>query len=317
MGCKCGFPLADDGDEDLNECCHHNHDDAGGCDHDHEHESEHDNNHNAHTNGHNDNITLRDGQNPKLILPRIIGHRGACGYAPENTIESFHVAADMGIEMVEFDVKLTKDLVPIVFHDDMLERTTNGHGAVADMTLKDIRTLDAGSWFAVGLSDSFSSVGIPTLEEAIDTFIERGLGINMEIKPCPGREVETAEAALDVLSQYWDDHNNLLISSFSEVSLETAAHIAPGWARGYLINDIPENWRDMAKHLGATTININGNSEQISRSLIENMIQEGYRIGAYTINDPERAALLLSWGVDALFTDYPDVLLDIIPPSRH
>jgi glycerophosphoryl diester phosphodiesterase len=222
----------------------------------------------------------------------------------------------MGVQMVEFDVKLTKDNVPIIFHDDTLERTTNGSGLVAEMTLEEIKALDAGSWFSAGLADSFMGTGVPTLEEALEVIIERGLGINLEIKPCPGREVETAEAALDVLSQYWDDHNNLLISSFSEVSLETAAHIAPGWARGYLIDDIPENWRDMARHLGATTININGNNPQVTRSLIEEMIQEGYRICAYTINDPERGDLLLSWGVDALFTDLPDILEDIVPSSH-
>lgn len=251
-------------------------------------------------------------RNNNLILPTIIGHRGACAYAPENTLESIYAASDMGVEMVEFDVKLTKDDVPILFHDDMLERTTNGTGAVKDMTLAEIKELDAGSWFSEGFADSFTDIRIPTLEEAIDVLIERDLGLNLEIKACAGREKETAEAALDLLSQYWDDHNRLLISSFSHVSLEVAADIAKGWARGYLFDDIPENWREMAAHLNATTINVNGNNPKITQDFIEEIIEEGYRICAYTINDPVHAKLLLSWGVDALFTDVPDTLQDIL-----
>lgn len=281
-----------------------------GCDHDHDHHHHHDDD--DHMHHHNDDTPPTDGKNTKLILPPIIGHRGACGYAPENTLESLHSAAEMGVEMVEFDVKLTKDNVPILFHDDTLERTTNGHGAVAEKTLEELKELDAGSWFSGADADSFTGLSIPTLEEALEVIIDHGLGINMEIKPCAGREVETAEAALDVLSRCWDDHNLLLISSFSEVSLETAQHIAPGWARGYLFDDIPENWHQMAHHLGATTINVNGNNPKVTQDFIEDLIEAGYRIGAYTINDQQKARQLYSWGVDALFTDVPDLLQDIL-----
>ena len=117
----------------------------------------------------------------------------------------------MGVKWVELDVKLTKDDVPILFHDEELDRTTNGSGNVAEITYDDLKQLEAGSWFA----DSFTGIKIPTLEEAIDALINRDLGLNLEIKPCPGREKETTEVALDMLSQYWDDHNNLLIFLFS------------------------------------------------------------------------------------------------------
>ena len=85
-----------------------------------------------------------------LRIPQIIGHRGCAGYAPENTLEGIHTAADMGIEWVEFDVKLTKDQVPILFHDETLDRTTNSSGEVKDLTLSEIKELDAGSYFADG-----------------------------------------------------------------------------------------------------------------------------------------------------------------------
>lgn len=242
-----------------------------------------------------------------LKLPKIIGHRGAAAYAPENTIEGIHTAADMGVEWVELDVKLTKDDVPIIFHDDMLDRTTNGMGAIKDFTLEELKELDAGSWFA----DGFATTTIPTLEEVVDVLIDREIGLNLEIKPCPGREKETAEVALDVLSQYWDEHDKLLISSFSHVSLEVAYEMAEDWHRGFLLpEEWPENWAEMAEYLKASTINLNGNT--VTREQVEAAMELELPILAYTVNEPDRARFLQSWGVDGFFTDAPDILQDSI-----
>lgn len=242
-----------------------------------------------------------------LKLPKIIGHRGACGYAPENTLESIKTAHSMGVEWVELDVMLTRDLVPVIFHDDTLDRTTNGSGNVADKDWEDIRHLEAGSWFA----DSFAGAKIPTLEETLELLIELGMGLNLEIKPTPGKEVETAEVALDYLSRVWDDHDRLLISSFSHVSLETAMDMAPDWRRGLLLDTewIP-NWKEIAEHLDASVVNIDGNA--CTREQVEDIIDFGKPILAYTINDPRRARALYSWGVDGVFTDVPDVILEAL-----
>tara|TARA_B100001750_G_scaffold13286_1_gene9513 strand:+ start:745 stop:1494 length:750 start_codon:yes stop_codon:yes gene_type:complete len=242
-----------------------------------------------------------------IKLPQIIGHRGACAYAPENTLASIQSAADMGIEWVELDVKLTADDVPIIFHDDNLIRITDHDALVKDVPYSAIKELDAGSWFA----DSFVDEKIPTLEEAVELIIELGLGLNLEIKPCAGREVETAQIALDYLARIWDDHDKIIISSFNEVSLETAADMLAGdWALAYLIDDIPEKWKDIAQHLNVQTININGNRDDLEREFIEEIIDEGYGVLAYTINNPVRARELISWGVDGVFTDEPDVIRD-------
>jgi glycerophosphoryl diester phosphodiesterase len=245
-----------------------------------------------------------------LKLPKIIGHRGACAYAPENTLEGIHTAADMGVEWVELDVKLTKDDVPIIFHDETLERTTNGAGNVADKTYDELRQLETGSWFA----DSFTGIKIPTLEEAVDVLIERGMGLNLEIKPCPGREVETAEVALDVLSSIWDDHNKLLISSFQHPSLEAARDMANDWARGLLIaptedNDgMPENWRELADYLDVKTINLA--ASLVERELVEEISDLDLATLVFTVNQPDEARLFQSYGVDSLFTDQPDVIAE-------
>lgn len=240
------------------------------------------------------------------ILPEIIGHRGACAYAPENTLSAIHTAADLGVDWVEFDVKLTSDSVPVLFHDDTLERTTNGSGAMKETSFAELQNLNAGSWFA----DSFADEAVPTLEQAIEACIDRGLGINVELKPCAGRDVETAEIALDMLSRYWDDHQRILISSFSQVSLETAQHVAGDWARALLVNGIETNTLELAKHLGVKCVNLNGNHDDLTQEALEAIIDEGYHILAYTINDPDLARRLIAMGVGGVFSDCPDQIRD-------
>lgn len=238
-----------------------------------------------------------------LKLPHIIGHRGAAGYAPENTIQSIHTAADMDIEWVSLDVKITKDEVPIIFHDNTLERTTNGTGLVAEATYKEIKELDCGSWYG----DSFIGVQIPTLEEVVDVLIERELGLNLEIKPCPGREKDTAEVALDLLSTIWDDHDRLLISSLKQESLEAAFDVAQDWHRGLILPDeLPDDWEALAKYLQVAAVSVNGYT--IKREQVQSIIAMEKSILAYTIDDPNQARILQSWGVDGFFSDTPDLI---------
>lgn len=242
-----------------------------------------------------------------LKLPRLIGHRGVAAYAPENTLEGIRTAADMGLEWVELDVKLTKDGVPIIFHDEELDRTTNGSGLVMAKTYSEICDLECGSWFG----DSFAGIKIPSLEEAIDVLLQHDLGLNLEIKPCPGREKETAEAALDLLSQIWDDHDKLLISSFQHVSLEAAFDIAQDWHRGLLLpEEWPDNWKELVEYLDVSTVNVNANS--LTREQAEDVMDLGKPILAYTVNDPLTARRLQSWGVDGFFSDSPDNVRDAI-----
>src|SRR3954471_19401513 len=116
-----------------------------------------------------------------LQLPKVIGHRGAAAYAPENTLASFREARRRGATWVEIDVKLTADGVPIVMHDESLKRTTGIDRLVAETPRTDLPK------------------DVPTFEEAIACFAELGLGCNVEIKPCPGREVETARGTVATL----------------------------------------------------------------------------------------------------------------------
>ena len=128
-----------------------------------------------------------------LSLPFIIGHRRSPKAAPENTLSSFRQAARDGVTWVEFDVMLTADGHPVVFHDDALDRTSDGKGLVADVDLARLRTFAAGRWF----SDAFRGERIPLLSEVVGLLRDLELAFNMELKPAPGREYETVTAAGD------------------------------------------------------------------------------------------------------------------------
>lgn len=246
-----------------------------------------------------------------LTIPRVIGHRGAKAYAPENTLSSLHTAADLGIDWVEVDVKLTKDGVAVLFHDDELERCTSGSGLVRDKTWAELQELDAGSWFG----ESFLNERIPSLEDALNVILERGMGVNLEIKPCEGREVETAEVMLDVATRIWpEDRPPPLVSSFLHVSLETARDMMPEWPRGLLMEEHLPNWLELAQYLEAATINIDG--RKATPEQIDQYLEYRKPVLAYTINDPDLAGRLFSLGISAVFSDCPDVIRDAIE-GRH
>lgn len=250
-------------------------------------------------------MTTASSSKTLLNMPSVIGHRGACGCAPENTLISLHTAADMGCKWVEIDVKLTKDFVPIIMHDDTLDRTTSGHGFVKDTNYRDLTELDAGHWFG----DSFIGTKIPTLEEAIDVILQRRMGVNLEIKPCAGREVDTAEVMLDFISKIWDEPSQILISSFSYVALETAMDMAPHFARGLLLESQPDpNWPDMIEYFTPHTINFSADS--IAREFVEDLMDYQLPLYAYTVNDQQTSLQLRQWGVDGFFTNMPDVIFD-------
>ena len=138
--------------------------------------------------------------------------------------------------------------------------------------------------------------------------INRDLGLNLEIKPCPGREKDTAEIALDVLSHYWDNHDGLLISSFEHVSLEAALDVAADWSRGLLLggDTISENWLELADYLHVKTINFG--TQLVTPEIIATTIEQDYIPLVYTVNEPHLAREYQSMGVKTVFSDEPDLI---------
>jgi len=238
-----------------------------------------------------------------LILPPIIGHRGAAALAPENTLASFRAAAALGCRMVEFDVRLSADGVPVVFHDATLDRTTDGAGPVAARTLTDLKRLDSGRWF----SPAFAGEPIPTLAETLALCLELGLAVNIEIKPDPGAERATTIAALDLATRTWPSHRpRPLISSFSRRALAAAAQIAPGWPRGLLLGRSLRDWRRPVERLACRTIHAAHQAFDVA--VIADIHGAGLTALAYTVNDAGLAASLWRWGVTSVFSDNPAAL---------
>jgi len=234
-------------------------------------------------------------------VPPIIGHRGAAGHAPENTLVSIATAAALGATWVEFDVKLTRDGIAVLFHDDALERTTNGTGNVADKTLAEIKTLDAGGWY----QKRFAGERVPTLEEAMATLARLNLGANIELKPSPGREAETARAVAGLLKTKWPARLPApVISSFTPEALAAFADAAPQFPRALLVFRVEGDWRRRAESLGCTAIH--ASERYLSRELAHAVLGAGYALRSYTVNDPARAETLYGWGAESMFTDYPD-----------
>lgn len=225
-----------------------------------------------------------------LILPRVIGHRGAAAHAPENTLASFAKAADLGCAMVEFDVRLTADGVPVVFHDDTLDRCAGVHGAVGRLSLSRLRTV---------------APQVPTLAEVLELCAGCGLAVDMEIKPDRGMGAATAATAIRVARDCGQAAP--LLSSFDADALAVSRDLAPDWPRALLVERVPADWARRVATLGCCALG--AHHRALPTPLVGQLKAAGLAVLAFTVNRPGRARRLWSRGVDAVFCDAPDRLL--------
>lgn len=233
--------------------------------------------------------------------PRIIGHRGAAQSAPENTLAGFRAAAALGVAWVEFDVRLTRDGRCVLLHDDTLERTTSGRGPAAALSFAELRRLDAGSWFGA----AFAGERVPGLEETLALLGELGLGAVIELKPAPGAEAATGRAAAELVAERWPASlPPPLLSSFTPAALAAARAAAPSLERALLVGAVPPDWRQRVEALQCRMLH--ADQRKLDRAAVEAVGAAGLPVFAYTVNEPERARELFSWGVSALFSDCPD-----------
>lgn len=236
--------------------------------------------------------------------PRVVAHRGGGTLAPENTLAALDEGARLGHGMVEFDVKLSADGITFLLHDDTVDRTSNGKGPAAGMRYSTLAALDAGSWFDA----RFAGERMPTFETAAARCIMLGLAVNVEIKPCPGREHETGRRVAEDAAMYWRGASVLpLLSSFSFEALRQALEAAPGLPRGMLYEAVPDDWRAQAVD-ALDCVSLHADHTQLDEPLVRAIKTTGLRILAYTVNDPARALQLARWGVDAICTDRIDLI---------
>ncbi|TRZ70733.1 MAG: glycerophosphodiester phosphodiesterase [Rhodocyclaceae bacterium] len=239
---------------------------------------------------------------------RFIAHRCGGALTPENTLAGLHLAARLGYRAVEFDVMLSADGVPVLIHDETLERTTNGSGGVAELSAAALAELDAG----IKHHRAFAGEALPTLLQTLDACRSLGPAANIEIKPATGYESETGiVVARQVLAQTHDwPEAPLLFSSFSEAALAAALGEAPELPRALLVEAVPANWRSHLQELQCTALHCAARHLQ-PRQATE-IVAAGFPLGCYTVNRREDAAPLFAAGVTAIFTDR----LDLFDPRQ-
>ena len=235
-----------------------------------------------------------------LSLPSLIGHRCARAEVPENTLAGLRRAAALGACWVEVDLRLTADGVPVLLHDATLERTTSGRGPLALTSLAELQRLDTGT-----------GEPVPTLAAFLTAALGFGIGVNLELKVDAGEPEGTPErlvaATLTVAQEIWPaEVPPPLLSSFEPACLMAAARLAPDWPRGLLLETIPADWAEVAARVGAAAI-ILDHALLDSAATVAALAAGGRAVAVYTLNDPARARLLLSWGVAAVISDHPDL----------
>ncbi|MBA3902623.1 MAG: glycerophosphodiester phosphodiesterase [Rhodocyclaceae bacterium] len=238
--------------------------------------------------------------------PRLIAHRGGGTLAPENTFAGLRMAAQHGYRGVEFDVMLSGDGTPILFHDETLERTTGGAGRVAETSDAELARLDAGGWHG----SHFAGEPIPAFADAAELCLALGLWANVEIKPSRGADSETGRKAAALAREVWAGALlPPLLSSFSVGALEAAREAAPELPRGLLYGPVPANWRGELKRLGCASLHCD--AYRLGPALLAEAKAAGVPVVVYTVNDIVDAERLLRLGVAAVITDR----IDIIPPD--
>lgn len=218
----------------------------------------------------------------------IVGHRGACGYAPENTLRSFAKAIELGCDRAELDVHVSLDQVPVVIHDDTVERTTNGKGLVSSLTVSQLKALDARE-----------GEKIPTLCEVMD-LCRKKIGLQIELK---GKASPPLVA--DLVQKDWG-LDGLVITSFDLSLLTQFAALLPAVPLGLLNKD------------GRCDMIATGQENRhawicprfdiVTSDLVTKAHDKGLRVYAYHVNKSELARALFGWGTDAIGTDFPDVV---------
>ncbi len=235
--------------------------------------------------------------------PLVIGHRGASWDAPENTLEAFGACWAGGVAWVETDVQPTADLVPVLFHDDTLDRTTNGSGPLRSRTLAEVRRLDAGSWFNAGPRSVslFRDATVPTLAALLATLPTRG-GILLELKG----SFTSAELAsvLDVLAAA-PNADQVFLQAFEDETLRLLRSASPGCWFGLLREEIDPDPVSLCRDLGAASYHVEFDALLRAPGLVADLHAAGVSVLTFSPNTEDAWSRLTDLHVDGIMTDRP------------
>lgn len=231
---------------------------------------------------------------------RIFGHRGASGYAPENTMEAFQLAIKQGADGVELDVQLTRDLVVIVAHDETIDRVSDGSGLIASLTLKEIKKFTFNA-----THPEYREAKAPTLEEVLSLFSGTGLLINIELKnsrlPYPGLE----EKCISMVERM-GMANQVLYSSFNHHSVRKIKQINPSAAFGLLYDCCLISPGEYAKNCGADALHPQYLDMILNPEPYAQAQRQGLKVNVWTVNDDRDMRRVIDLNADILITNYPD-----------
>ncbi|MDO5535281.1 MAG: glycerophosphodiester phosphodiesterase [Propionibacteriaceae bacterium] len=237
-------------------------------------------------------------------MTEVWAHRGASGYAPENTLPAFELALEQGADGFELDVQLTRDDEVVVIHDETLERTTDGHGWVADHSLDDLKKLDASYGNA-----KYAGTQIPTLAEVFDLVRDSGARVNIELKNSEIRYKGLEERVLALVESH-QMASRVVLSSFNHYSLRHLFGLGTTLPLGALYADpLWKPWQ-YAGRLGATAVHPSVSATR--RKIVEKCHEHGLSVHVWTVNEPADLKRLLGLSVDAVITDYPNVARALI-----
>jgi glycerophosphoryl diester phosphodiesterase len=234
----------------------------------------------------------------------VIGHRGAAGEAPENTLTSFQLAVEQGADAIELDIHLSKDGEIIVCHDASIERTTNGLGLIKNLTAAEIKRFDAGAWF----SPRFSGQTIPLLTEVLDLVPEH-IWINIEIKSdYQGQTVLKLVELLRIRKRL----DKIVISSFDHDCLKRLKTLEPRTKIGLLYGNAISNPVAYVKSLGVEVYSLHPSFKLIQRMNMQQIQAAGLQIYPYTINKEKDYSSMIQSGVSGIITDFPAKLVKFL-----
>lgn len=233
----------------------------------------------------------------------LFAHRGVSAHYPENTKAAFYAASKLPIAGVELDVHVTADGEVVVIHDETIDRTSNGSGYVKDLTLQQLRSYDYGSWF----SEQYTGESIPTLGEVLELFVATQHRINIELKTDIFSYAGIEALVLKEIAKH-QMTERVIISSFNHESLQTIVQMAPYIETAALFAEVLVDFTTYTATIPADAIHVS--LPTAFRKSIAIALEKGATIRVYTVNDFENAQHLQRLGIQAVFTDDPQALLD-------
>jgi glycerophosphoryl diester phosphodiesterase len=249
------------------------------------------------------------------VRPLVIAHRGGAGLAPENTLPAFEKAVNLGVDVLELDVRGTSDGAIVVFHDASVERTTNGAGRVSEMTLAELKKLDAGHKWSPDGGKTFphrgNGVAVPTLEEVFRAFPK----MKFNIEPKPGT-TSIVKPLCGIIGEH-GKAESVVVGSFSQTILDEFRRECPGIATSASTTEVGK-FLTMYKTGLTKSFTPLMQALQIpdftgvTRELVEAARERNLKVHVWTVNETADMQRLLEAGVDGIMTDYPDRLLALL-----